>query len=83
MFNVFVFQAEGLTAIECWVIACIIFVFGALLGTKKQHLPNSPFDTFAPFSVLEVRTVKTKSIWLTYSRLTKSALSQSTQNFVS
>ena len=24
------FQAEGLTAIECWVIACIIFVFGAL-----------------------------------------------------
>ena len=24
-------QAEGLTAIECWVIACIIFVFGALL----------------------------------------------------
>ena len=25
------FQAEGLTAIECWVIACIIFVFGALL----------------------------------------------------
>ena len=27
----FLFQAEGLTAIECWVIACIIFVFGALL----------------------------------------------------
>ena len=27
----FPFQAEGLTAIECWVIACIIFVFGALL----------------------------------------------------
>ena len=25
------FKAEGLTAIECWVIACIIFVFGALL----------------------------------------------------
>ena len=24
-------KAEGLTAIECWVIACIIFVFGALL----------------------------------------------------
>ena len=24
------FQAEGLTAIEAWVIACIIFVFGAL-----------------------------------------------------
>ena len=23
-------QAEGLTAIEAWVIACIIFVFGAL-----------------------------------------------------
>ena len=23
-------QAEGLTAIECWVIVCIIFVFGAL-----------------------------------------------------
>ncbi len=36
----FEFQAEGLTAIECWVIACIIFVFGALLGTQKQHLPN-------------------------------------------
>ena len=27
----FLLQAEGLTAIECWVIACIIFVFGALL----------------------------------------------------
>merc|ERR1712173_130110 len=24
-------KAEGLTAIECWVIACNIFVFGALL----------------------------------------------------
>merc|ERR1719295_927215 len=24
-------QAEGLTAMEAWVIACIIFVFGALL----------------------------------------------------
>merc|ERR1711923_598707 len=24
-------KAEGLTAIVCWVIACIIFVFGALL----------------------------------------------------
>jgi hypothetical protein len=32
----FVFQAEGLTAIECWVIACIIFVFGALLGTRNS-----------------------------------------------
>ena len=30
-FNLLYFQAEGLTAIECWVIACIIFVFGALL----------------------------------------------------
>ena len=29
--NITSFQAEGLTAIECWVIACIIFVFGALL----------------------------------------------------
>ena len=26
-----IFKAEGLTAIEGWVIACIIFVFGALL----------------------------------------------------
>ena len=27
----FVFQAEGFTAIKTWIIACIVFVFGALL----------------------------------------------------
>ena len=25
-------QAEGLTAIEAWVIVCVLFVFGALVG---------------------------------------------------
>jgi hypothetical protein len=25
------FQAEGLTAMEAWVIACIVFVFAALM----------------------------------------------------
>ena len=25
-------KAEGLTAIEAWVIVCVLFVFGALVG---------------------------------------------------
>ena len=25
-------KAEGLTAIEAWVIGCVLFVFGALIG---------------------------------------------------
>ena len=29
-------KAEGLTAIEAWVIGCVLFVFGALIG--KQSL---------------------------------------------
>ena len=29
-------KAEGLTAIEAWVIGCVLFVFGALIG--KQAL---------------------------------------------
>ena len=28
-------KAEGLTAIETYVVTCILFVFGALLGTRK------------------------------------------------
>jgi hypothetical protein len=36
-------NVEGLTSISAWVIACILFVFGALLGftgilIKKNHL---------------------------------------------
>ena len=27
-------KAEGLTAIEAWVIGCVLFVFGALIGKK-------------------------------------------------
>ena len=30
-FDSFLFQAEGLTAIEAWVIVCVLFVFGALI----------------------------------------------------
>ena len=29
--NVYIFQADGLTAIEAWLIACIVFVFAALI----------------------------------------------------
>ena len=29
--NKFSFQADGLTAIEAWLIACIVFVFAALI----------------------------------------------------
>jgi hypothetical protein len=28
-------KAEGLTAIEAWVIVCVLFVFGALVGKLK------------------------------------------------
>ena len=38
------FQADGFTAIKSWVIACIVFVFGAMLeysGIKwKWHIRN-------------------------------------------
>ena len=27
-------KAEGLTAIEAWVMVCVLFVFGALVGTS-------------------------------------------------
>ena len=61
------FQAEGLTAIECWVIACIIFVFGALLEDtvillklklKKVKIKNkfyrySEFLCFPKISIIE------------------------------
>ena len=30
-YNVDLCQAEGLTAMEAWVIACIVFVFAALM----------------------------------------------------
>ena len=29
-------KAEGLTAIEAWVIGCVLFVFGALIGKEAQ-----------------------------------------------
>ena len=32
MFEYDLSQAEGLTAIEAWVIVCVLFVFGALVG---------------------------------------------------
>ena len=28
-------KAEGLTAIEAWVIGCVLFVFGALIGKMR------------------------------------------------
>ena len=31
-------KADGLTAIESFIIVCIIFVFGALIGNKKVNL---------------------------------------------
>ena len=33
---VILFQAEGLTAIEAWVIVCVLFVFGALVGNNMR-----------------------------------------------
>ena len=29
-------KAEGLTAIEAWMLSCILFVFGALVGEEGQ-----------------------------------------------
>ena len=31
-------KAEGLTAIESWVIVCVLFVFGALIGETNSGL---------------------------------------------
>ena len=31
-------KAEGLTAIEAWVMVCVLFVFGALVGKTKTKL---------------------------------------------
>ena len=30
-------KAEGLTAIEAWVIVCVLFVFGALIGILNKN----------------------------------------------
>ena len=31
-------KAEGLTAIEAWVMVCVLFVFGALVGKTKNRI---------------------------------------------
>jgi hypothetical protein len=31
-------KAEGLTAIEAWVIVCVLFVFGALVGETTLNI---------------------------------------------
>jgi small neutral amino acid transporter SnatA (MarC family) len=33
-------KAEGLTAIEAWVIVCVLFVFGALVGETTLNILN-------------------------------------------
>jgi len=57
-------KAEGLTAIECWVIACIIFVFGALLEytvillklkLKKMKSEQFDLDQFRKGSLTKVK----------------------------
>ena len=34
-------KAEGLTAIEAWMLSCILFVFGALVGECLPHIYTS------------------------------------------
>ena len=54
------YQAEGLTAIECWVIACIIFVFGALLEYTVILLKLKLKKVFQ-FSIFYYQ--QTRNIW--------------------
>ena len=59
-------KAEGLTAIEAWVIACIIFVFGALgeytvilLKIKLQKVNNArSFVSFPQFVLSNVISLR-------------------------
>ena len=42
-------KAEGLTAIEAWVIVCVLFVFGALVG----KFDDKCLHTFHTFPILQ------------------------------
>ena len=42
----------GLTAIEAWVIGCVLFVFGALIGIKTST-ELKMCSMFRPFSLLD------------------------------
>ena len=62
-------KAEGLTAIEAWVIVCVLFVFGALIGEKlttsfgryKQAIHFRVCGNSAPNKVESLRHSKRSS----------------------
>ena len=51
-------KAEGLTAIEAWVIGCVLFVFGALIGEVNCILPRYDVADQAQASLLNVMHFK-------------------------
>ena len=42
-------KADGLTAIEAFIIICIIFVFGALMGKTQTSLFLNTLEIYIPF----------------------------------
>ena len=68
--NVYVFQAEGLTAIEAWMLACILFVFAALaeyaalLFHKSKKLLEKP----AVHNQYQVQLLFNRTVYTTSTR---------------
>ena len=47
-------KAEGLTAIESWVIVCVLFVFGALVGKFLNLFHDSSTKTTTIFKFFKI-----------------------------
>ena len=54
-------KAEGLTAIEIWMLACILFVFGLLTSTQDYSRHVLTFNFQAPW--LSMRQFWTRNSW--------------------
>jgi len=75
-------KAEGLTAVEAWVIVCVLFVFGALIEyagkkgisrNKSEHLPI-PFSCtglLLKMKLVVTKAIKPKKIKISKDRLAK------------
>ena len=45
-------KAEGLTAIETWMLSCLLFVFGALVGKFWYHYDTNGLKIFSEYACI-------------------------------